>query len=259
MKSIEYKVMKSTIEKLKPFQHRQNMQRVVLEYFYALEFNAEQHKYRVNKNNLTSVSVTLKRFSEPFDADKIAGFVAKKRTREEGKIFTKAQILAEWDFKKNAACDKGNKAHYFGETYKKGAIATDGYEQAIVKFWDSIPDYIEPFLFELQMYSETLGIAGTSDIILYNTKTKKFIIADYKTNEDLFKNFKGKRLLPPFNYMLDNAYNKYQLQLSLYQLLFEQSGFEVESRKLIWLKPSGIYETFETEDLTKPLLKELTK
>ena len=109
------------------------------------------------------------------------------------------------------------------------------------------------------MYSEELGIAGTSDIILYNNKTGKFIIADYKTNEDLFKNFKGKKLLSPFNFLLENAYNKYQLQLSMYQLLFEQCGFEVESRRIIWLKPDGTYINYKTEDLTQELLVELTR
>lgn len=225
----------------------------VKKYFEGLEFNPDTHTYNSRGRALSSVSSVVKRFSEPFDADKIAGFVARKRG------ITKEEVLAEWEAKKNAACDRGNQAHYFGETYKKGAIATNGYEQAIIAFWDSIPDHIEPLLFELQMFSDTFGIAGTSDIILYNTKTGKFIIADYKTNEDLFKNYKGKKLLPPFGHMLDNAYNRYQLQLSLYQLLFEQSGFEVESRRLIWLKPNGVYESFKTEDLTKPLLKELTK
>ena len=555
----------------------------VKKYFEGLEFNPDTHTYNSRSRALSSVSSVVKRFSEPFDADKIAGFVARKRG------ITKEEVLAEWEAKKNAACDRGNQAHYFGETYKKGAIATNGYEQAIIAFWDSIPDHIEPLLFELQMFSDTFGIAGTSDIILYNTKTGKFIIADYKglpldtpiltntgwvnmgdltlqhkvfdkdgkmcniknisnihnkkclkiifdnkeeiisdfehrwlihkgnnkkglvmttqdikdyidsfnkplssfqtlrilnneaidipnielpidpyvfgvwlgdghkadgkitqmnnkvwqeiehrgyllgadlsqggaglaqtrtvyglekelrklnllknkhlpeifilsskkqkidilrglmdsdgyynkkrkrfvltttkkeqvkfstellaslgikstvisckkyckekiikgfdvcfttelfnpflcrnenikiktnkqntyrrivsveeveqvltkcievdseshtflctkrlipthnTNEDLFKNYKGKKLLPPFGHMLDNAYNRYQLQLSLYQLLFEQSGFEVESRRLIWLKPNGVYESFKTEDLTKPLLKELTK
>lgn len=249
--------MESIVDKMKPLQHQQNMQRVVLDYFSALEFNAEQHKYRVNKNNLTSVSVTLKRFSEPFDADKIAGFVAKKRTREEGRFVSKAEVLAEWENKKNLACERGTDVHSFGETYQKGNNPKNGFEQAIVKFWDSIPDYIEPFLFELQMYSETLGIAGTADIILYNTLTGKFIIADYKTNEDLFKNFKGKKLLHPFSDLLDSSYNKYQLQLSLYQLLFEQVGFEVESRRIVWLKPDGNYEVFKTQDYTQLLLNEL--
>ena len=227
----------------------------VKKYFEGLEFNPDTHTYNSRGRALSSVSSVVKRFSEPFDADKIAGFVARKRG------ITKEEVLAEWEAKKNFSCDQGTAVHLFGETYTEGFVKPNefrnGFEEAIVKFWDSIPDYIQPFLFELQMYSETLGIAGTADIILYNTLTGKFIIADYKTNEDLFKNFKGKKLLNPFNDLLDNPYNKYQLQLSMYQLLFEQIGFEVESRRIVWLKPDGTFEVFKTNDYTEVLKSEL--
>lgn len=225
----------------------------IQDYFKELQFKSEEHTYEVNGKSLTSVSKTINRYVEKVDFNMIAGFVAKKRG------ITKEEVLAEWNAKRDISCSQGTAVHLFGENYTKGKVPTNGFEEAIVKFWDNIPDYIEPFLFELKMFSRTLGVAGTSDIILYNNKTGKFIIADYKTNEDLFKNFKGKTLLEPFNNLLDSPYNKYQLQLSLYQLLFEQCGFEVESRRIIWLKPDGTYENFKTEDLTKELLKELTK
>lgn len=229
------------------------MQNKIKEYFKELQFDAQKHSYEVRGKPLTSVSKTIHKYVEKVDFDKIAGFVAKKRG------ITKAEVLAEWNAKRDNSCSQGTIVHSFGENYFKGKQPTNGFEEAIVKFWDNIPDYIEPFLFELQMFSETLRIAGTSDIILFNNKTGKFIIADYKTNEDLFKNYKGKTLLAPFEDLLDSPYNKYQLQLSMYQLLFEQCGFEVESRRIIWLKPNGTYENFKTEDLTQKLLKELTR
>ena len=229
------------------------MQNKIKEYFKELQFDAQKHSYEVRGKPLTSVSKTISKYVEKVDFDKIAGFIAKR----DG--ITKAEVLAMWAAKRDNSCLQGTIVHSFGENYFKGKQPTNGFEKAIVKFWDNIPDYIEPFLFELQMFSETLGIAGTSDIILFNNKTGKFIIADYKTNEDLFKNYKGKTLLAPFEDLLDSPYNKYQLQLSMYQLLFEQCGFEVESRRIIWLKPNGTYENFKTEDLTQKLLKELTK
>ena len=229
------------------------MQNKIKEYFKELQFDAQKHSYEVRGKPLTSVSKTISKYVEKVDFDKIAGFIAKKRG------ITKAEVLAEWEAKKIASCQQGTLVHTFGENYNGMQKPTNGFEEAIVKFWDNIPDYIEPFLFELQMFSETLGIAGTSDIILFNRKTGKFILADYKTNEDLFKNYKGKTLLAPFEDLLDSPYNKYQLQLSMYQLLFEQCGFEVESRRIIWLKPNGTYENFKTEDFTQKLLKELTK
>ena len=229
------------------------MQNKIKEYFKELQFDAQKHSYEVRGKPLTSVSKTIHKYVEKVDFDKIAGFVAKKRG------ITKAEVLAEWEAKKIASCQQGTSVHTFGENYNGMQKPTNGFEEAIVKFWDNIPDHIQPFLFEIQMFSEELGIAGTADIILYNTKTNKFILADYKTNEDLFKNFKGKKLLAPFDNLLENSFNKYQLQLSMYQLLFEQCGYEIESRRVIWLKPDGSFENLKTEDYTHTLKNELTK
>ena len=124
------------------------------------------------------------------------------------------------------------------------------FEEAIVNFWNDLPSTVIPVVMELQMYHKEYMFAGTADILLYNTVTNTFIIGDYKTNKDLFKNYKGKTLLSPFKNLLDNPYNKYQLQLSFYQLLLEQTGFKVSSRKLIWLKPDGTYLLYNTDDYT---------
>ncbi len=221
-----------------------NMKNKIVEFFKELEFNEEEHIYNHKERQLCSVSSAIKNYVEPFDADKIAGFVAKKRG------VSKEEILAEWEGKKNAACNKGHRVHSFGENYKEGVKPTDGYEKAIVKFWQNLPKHIVPVIFELKMFSAELGLAGTADIILYNTKTKKFIIADYKTNIDLFKNYKGKKLLKPFGKFLDTPFNKYQIQLTYYQKLFELTGYEVEDRILIWLKPDGTYKEYHTKNLS---------
>lgn len=230
-----------------------NKREKIVEYFKGLNFNPSTHTYKHKKQKLTSVSSTISKFVEPFDTQRIAGYVAKSRG------ISKAEVLAEWDEKRITACDKGNRVHDFGELYANSLIeeaelgygAIDGYERAVCAFWDSIPEHIEPFLMELQMYSPEMGIAGTADILLYNTKTGKFIIADYKTNIDLFKNHRGKRLLHPFQDLLDQPLSKYILQLSYYQLLFEKTGFEVESRRVVWLKPDGTFVMYNTEDLTE--------
>lgn len=231
----------------------------ILDYFKELQFVAEEHKYQLGGRVLNSVSSVIKRYTAPFDADKIAGFVAAKRG------ITKEEVLAEWEAKKNAACDRGNEAHAFAETITTSSqydsefdiTSSTGLQQAILKFWNNIPEYIEPAFYELKMFSEELGIAGTADLILYNNKTGKYIICDYKTNEDLFKNYRKKKLLVPFNDLLDMPYSKYELQLSMYQILFEQCGFEVESRRIIWLQDDGTYKSYKTQDLTHRLLNEL--
>ena len=106
---------------------------------------------------------------------------------------------------------------------------------------------------ELQMFHKDFNYAGTADVLLYNTRTKCFIIADYKTNKDLFKNYKDKRFKYPFAYLKDSPYNKYQLQLSFYQILFQQTKYIVEDRKIIWLIPNGTYNMYSTEDFSSEL------
>nr|DAX18409.1 MAG TPA: ATP dependent helicase [Caudoviricetes sp.] len=224
-------------------------------YFKDLKFDEATHTYTKLKKKLTPVSYVLKKFTEEFDSDKMSVLVANKRG------ITKEEVLKEWEDNKNKACQLGTKVHLFGENYcrDRELKPTNGYEEAIVKWYSTKPDYIETTFLELQMFSDALGIAGTSDMVFYNTKTGKFKILDYKTNQDLFKNYKGKKMLKPFNYLLDNPYNKYQLQLSLYQILFEQTGYEIESRALVWIKSNGTYEVYKTEDYTKQLLNVLGK
>nr|DAS64675.1 MAG TPA: ATP dependent helicase [Caudoviricetes sp.] len=224
-------------------------------YFKDLKFDETTHTYTKLKKKLTPVSYVLKKFTEEFDSDKMSVLVANKRG------ITKEEVLKEWEDNKNKACQLGTKVHLFGENYcrNRDLKPSNGYEEAIVKWYSTKPDYIETTFLELQMFSDALGIAGTSDMVFYNTRTGKFKILDYKTNADLFKNYKGKKMLKPFDNLLDNPYNKYQLQLSLYQILFEQTGYEIESRALVWIKPNGTYEVYKTEDYTKQLLNVLGK
>ena len=79
------------------------------------------------------------------------------------------------------------------------------------------------------------------------------MIFDYKTNVDLYKNFKGKRLLEPFTELLDMDLSIYKLQLSAYQLCLETIGLKIIARRLIRLKPDSTYEKIPLESYTKML------
>lgn len=82
----------------------------------------------------------------------------------------------------------------------------------------------------------------------------------HNTNEELFKNFKGQKLKAPLDNLLDTKFNKYQIQFSFYQILLQQiPEVEVESRILVWVKDSGKYELFPTEDLTDVLSEYIDK
>jgi hypothetical protein len=246
--------MESIVDKMKPLQDLTIMKDFVIAFFSELSFDKEKHIYNTGEIQLKSVSNVIKKYHKNINFKQVAFFVAKSRG------ITVEEVLTEWEETKNNACKQGTLVHTFSELYTSNfdkVIANNGYEQAVINFWDLLPTNLVPFLFELQMYSKSLGIGGTADIILYNTNTGKFVIADYKTNKDIYKNYNKTKLLTPFNNLLDNPLNKYKIQLSLYQILFEQCGFQVENRFLIWLKEDGSFEQIDLEDLTNELKTDL--
>ena len=232
----------------------ENLKIQILDYFKGLQFDEAEHRYAVNGQQIKiSVSGVIKHFVEPFDKYTISARIAAR----DG--ISQQDVLKSWENEAQRACQNGKDTHLFGELYpfNRHIKPRTKFEEAIVNFWNDLPSTVIPVVMELQMYHKEYMFAGTADILLYNTVTKTFIIGDYKTNKDLFKNYKGKTLLNPFKNLLDTPYNKYQLQLSFYQILLEQAGFKVSSRKLIWLKPDGSYLLYNTDDYTEILKEQL--
>lgn len=220
-------------------------------HFEGLQFKEDVHQYNIDNRKLKSVSYFIKDYAEEFNAMQAAMGVAKKTGK------TVVEVLKEWEDMKNSSCDLGTQTHLFGENFVLTGEGepSNGFEEAIIKFWTELHEDYVPVTFEIKMFCRKMGIAGTADIILYNKVTNKFVIADYKTNKDLFKNFRGKKLKAPFDELLDCPFGKYNIQLSMYQILFEQTGYEVEDRILIWLKPDGTYSLYPTIDLREKINK----
>ena len=225
-------------------------------FFNKIKFDEPTHSYTINGKKLQATSHFIHRYKPHFDIEKMSALVAQKQGR------TREEVKEEWEKIKNDSCTLGTAIHLFGEDYVNSNFTLEPkneFEKAIVAFWDTKPKHIVPVKLELQMYSEEFGIAGTADIICYNLKTKRLKLLDYKTNRDLFKNYKEQKMLPPFDNFLDCSFNMYKLQLSMYQYFLEQTGYEVESRTLIWLKPDGTYETHKIESVKDTLLEEMIK
>ena len=223
----------------------------ILHFFRDLTFEPEAHLYHVNGVPIEySVSGKIKKFYPEFDAKKKSVDVAMKT------YTTQKAVLDDWKNISEVAKAKGNKAHLFGELYpfNRSLRPQSNFDVAIMKFWKDLPPHIVPVLTEARMYHLHEMYAGTADIIMYNTVTGKYIIGDYKTNKDLYKNFMGEKMFSPFANLLNCPFNKYQLQLSYYQILLQQiEGIDVSYRKIIWLKPDGNYELYDTDDYTEIL------
>ena len=223
----------------------------IKEYFKDLVFIEEGHCYTIKGKKLDrSVSNLISDHYEPFPVES----ASKNKSKKLG--ISQEEMIKQWDEKRDKACIDGSRVHLFGEKYMfdRTLQPKEKKEEAIVKFFNDLPDFIVPAIPEVTMYHKKLMFAGTADVLVYNTLTGKFLILDFKTNEDLFKNYAGKKMLGIFNNILDNPFNHYQIQLSLYQILLEQiPNIEVSGRKVIWLLPDGNYQLYDTEDFTKEL------
>lgn len=237
--------------------------RKLMKHYERIVFDEPSHTYKVAGKGLMPVSNFIKLFVKPFNAERQAPFTAKK----EG--ISIKQVRANWDKTRIEACDNGTRVHDFGERYaiekysvvsslkfksvyqhlKKGEKLQPK-ELALIKFWDNKPEWYVPVSLELRMFCVELGIAGTADIILLDIRDNTLVIADYKTNKDLFKQYKDQKLLGIFRELNDTPYSKYKIQLSTYQVLLEQTGYKVSRRFLVWLKEDGNYEIFDTSDIT---------
>ena len=213
------------------------------ETFKDLEFVEDSHTYTVKGKVLPSTSSMIKQFYEPFDAEKISFFVARKRG------ITREEVLKEWAENNKKATDYGTLVHKYAEDYCLGKVCKET-PQSVIKFWKELPGYYELLFVELQMYSDEYKYAGTTDFVLLDTRDNSIVIGDYKTNKDLFKHYNN--MLKPFELMEDSSYNKYQIQLSYYQILLEQLGFKISDRMLVWLKGDS-YEIYHPNNFTNLL------
>lgn len=263
----------------------------ILNSFKDLVFVDEGHRYFVGDRELFSVSVVTHIFKKHFDS-----IAESKKTSErnwdnpKSKYYrmTPEEILAQWKKKSEDACSKGTERHEFGEScfyYMTGQydkilpafkdrLTSDGgfeskypEEDAVVKMYQDMPICYIPILAETKVYDANLGYAGTFDILFYydaelngrSDEESGLFIMDWKTNEDLYKNFKEEKLLPPFDGLLDRPLSLYILQLSLYQICLENIGFKTAGRRILWLKPEGVYDKIKLEEFTQTLRKRLSE
>jgi ATP-dependent exoDNAse (exonuclease V) beta subunit len=222
--------------------------------FSNLHFDAPSHTYTVNGKNLISVSAYIEKYKKEFDIELTSKRYAEKRN------LLQDDVKKEWRDKATIACELGTRVHAFGESYFSDKTLTyrDGYEEAIIRFWNSLPSTWIPIFSECRVYSEKYMFAGTVDNLFYDTVYDKIIITDYKTNADLHSNFADNRLKSPFHFLQDTSFHLYELQLSMYQIPLEDIGVSVSNRYVIWLKPNGDFEQIPTKDYTKQLRRTLT-
>ena len=265
----------------------------ILNTFNELVFIEEGHKYFLRGKEMECVSNVAHMFQEHIDTQKLATETYERNfNKPTSKYYqmTVEQIVESWKKISDEACTTGTFHHEFGESafyymigeYDKilpdfkdrltedgGFMAIHPKEEAVVKFYEEIPKCIVPILAETRVYVEydRAGYAGTFDILFYydaELAGKPFsnsglMVLDYKTNKDLYKNFKEQKLLAPFDHLLDMPLSTYKLQLSLYENALNKIGLKTVGRRILWLKPDGTYEKINLESYREKIDNELIK
>ena len=246
--------------------------RILDTYTNKLVFEEGPHKYYLDGVEYISVSEVTHRY-KPIDGEQMAENCVMKWQRDQDPSYkyygmTKEEILAKWKIKSDNACEFGTNVHAFGESMfyymteesekildeckeqfdDDGPHPANPQEEAVVKFWNDLPENFVPVLAETRVFNRNgTQYAGTFDILFYYVEEPEspnngLVIFDYKTNEDLYKNYRGQTLLWPFQDMLDQNASYYTLQLGCYQIPLENLGYRVIGRRLIWVRPNGNYE-----------------
>ena len=255
-------------------------EKIVETYTNKLIFLEGPHEYYLDGVQYMCVSDVTHKY-KPVTGEQMAENCVKKWQRDQDPSYkyyglTKEEILAQWAVKSGHACEFGTEVHAFGESMFYYMIGepekilpecadkfrdgiphpTSLHEEAVVKFWEDIPETFVPVLAETKVFNRNgTPYAGTFDILFYyvdekNPSKSGLVIFDYKTNEDLYKNFRGQKLLWPFNDMLDMSYSYYTLQLGCYQVPLENLGYKVVGRRLIWLRPDGTYDSIKVNGVS---------
>ena len=265
--------------------------RRVLEAFRDLEFYEEDHRYVLHGKVLPSVSGMAERFVRtPFDTERTAARQADRYGE------TPAFWIRKWECNSFRATTLGRKTHAFGESlgYLRAGhpelitndisvqyLACHNYlapispkEEAVVRFFDELPDSYHLVLNEAMVYSgknpdpsQNLKeqIAGTFDMLYWydgeSDPTKAgFVILDYKTNANLYKDYNRQHhitLRPPLHRIIDEDYGHYIVQLNLYALMLEDIGLPVIAKRIVWLKDDTTYEIIDVPNIVDTLRKAL--
>lgn len=254
--------------------------KIVKNYTNKIIFLEEPHEYYLDGIKFECVSNVTHRY-KPVSAEKMAENCYNKWIRDQDKTYryygmSVEEILKEWEKISGEACEFGTNVHAFGESMFYYAMGEDDkilkeckdrfqsgkpipqntHEEAILKFWNDLPECFVPILAETKVFNrQGTPYAGTFDLLVYyveepNSPNNGLVIFDYKTNKDLYKNYREQKLLWPFQNMLDMPLSFYILQLNCYQIPMENLGLKVIGRRLIWAKPDGEYEKISLDNIS---------
>tara|TARA_R110000868_G_scaffold72528_1_gene211294 strand:+ start:86 stop:862 length:777 start_codon:yes stop_codon:yes gene_type:complete len=198
------------------------------------------HTYTDNYGrSYLSVSKFIELFFKKFDKDNISIRTAIKNN------MSQAQVIAEWDKKRDDAIVHGNNIHNALESYMKTTLVNDSSLLPLCKsVATEYSQYYRTFQEEI-IFNEDFLLAGTTDNRFQHTSSKNSIISfgDYKTNLSKgieFENKYGQYMLEPLSHLQDCNFTKYSLQLSIYAYMYQlATNCKIGSLHIMFIPPDN--------------------
>ena len=234
---------------------KDEMLKVLKDSFKDFKFYEDGHYYEC-KGKPVGVSVTrfIAEYENEFDQLGVAEKVSIKENRPI------EDILAQWKYKADFACEKGTLGHLYSQSLWNGDdlsliqdkidLFTNGLENPIEiiqeqadNFYFDYKEHLEHLIDELPIGSEEYDIASCVDHLFYNKLTGGLVLVDYKTNSTL-KGYNDaesnrkytKKMKVPLHKIDDDALHHYYIQLSIYKFLIEKyTGLKVDEMFIVYM------------------------
>lgn len=204
----------------------------------SLEPKSHTYTLRNSSVNFSSVTEFINTFFMPFDEMKVAKKLIQLKKYQHMSI---SDILQDWEQRRT----RGTLVHkeiedFLNLTQQTNNIPNlDPKSQQGVKFiQEKCMKNDKNLLFpEVRICSEELQLAGTIDLLIFNKETNSFYLIDWKTNLEIKKTGYNQGIKYPTNTIDDCSFNKYRLQLSMYQYILERFyAAQVKGLYIIHLK-----------------------
>lgn len=242
--------------------------------FKDILFTEKGHTYTRNGNSLISVTTLLKKYQEPFDAEKWAMWSALKASGHQLKIWqfkpdevdytplltvSVDDIKKEWNLKKKEGTEVGSLVHLYleGLFNRKVLNLHSPYERwKILKeqAWNFYQDYKDRYIpVKLEAVVANEFSAGQIDALFWDKELRGLVIIDYKTDKEIKYENRYNKFKSPLEHLDDCNFNKYSLQTSCYKKMLEDAIDEpVLETKIVWFnKDNENYQIIEPKLLTE--------
>lgn len=243
-----------------------------LKVFDKFTFFEEDHHYECNGKDVgISVTRLIEEYSNPFEQQVLAEKVAIRDNK------SVSEILEEWKYKNELACEKGHFAHeyvqslwsnmIYQENIKSGLedvkIPLNKIKQQAINFYNNFKDKFTHIQDEQLVGSEEYDICSAVDHLFLDKNGNVWLI-DYKTNS-ILKGYNDdeknrrytKKMLIPLQNIKDDSLNHYYLQLSIYKYLIEKyTNIKIYKTMIVYMSENiENYELIETPYLMKEVKK----